>query len=441
MEKKLSHNNLSFEEEIKNKLEAFEATPSPHIWANIQQELHPEDERPKGIFWLQNRMLLSGIGLFLLIAFSSASAHYLIKNIANEYHIEKSTTSTPKDVNLVMLHKINQQHQANQQLSATVLSSETPSNKTKITNYIEDLLADGTAESVDNSTTNSTPTTLRNYQTTLFSAVSSPIAAVNTNNIAVFEVFKMKMNQLAEMKTNGILTNSTHQEEEVNIIRNFYNLRGFYMGAQTGVEGNFMTKNGQYENPILGQNIHYTPNISYQSGMVFGYNITNHFGIESGLNYIHKIQQFESYNYDAIRKGKMNLTYIEVPLDFKYKFNQIMSKSHRMSSINIFGGIQYAYLARANVAMQISNARMKNPTNYDGRAYLPNHNLGLNIGVDYDLFVSKNLYWTIGVDGSVTGDVKSFPVWNKNVTSSPSMTIGVHTSIRFFKAAGPKPLH
>lgn len=440
MEKKLSHTNYSFEEEIRNKLESFEATPSPHIWANIQQELHPETKRPKGIFWLQPRVLLSGIGLFLLVAFSSASAHYLIKNIANEYHLEKLTSTAPKEVNMVMLQKINQQHHAQSQALETALSSETHSNQTKITNYIEDLMAAGSSAPTNKTATHAT-TTKNNQITTIPNSLSSSMLAAHSNGVAMLDMIKMELQHLEEIKTIGSLSRSNHQEEEVNIINNFYNLRGFYIGAQTGVEGNFMTKNGQYQNPILGQDIRYTPNLSYQSGMVFGYNLTNHFGLESGVNYMHKIQQFESYNYDAIRNGTMKLTYIEVPLDVKYKFNQMMSKSHRVSSINIFGGMQYAYLARANVAMQINNARMKNPTQYDGREYLPIHNLGLNVGIDYDLFVSKNLYWTIGLDGSVTGDIHSFPVWNKNVTSSPSMTIGVHTSIRFFKAAGPKPLH
>jgi len=440
MEKKLSHTNYSFEEEIKNKLDSFEATPSPHIWANIQQELHPETKRPKGIIWLQPRILLSGIGLFLLVAFSSASAHYLIKNIANEYHLEKLTSTTPKEVNMMMLQKINQQHHAQPQQVETALSSETHSNKTKITNYIEDLMAAGSSETTEKTATNTT-TTNNNRNTTLPSSLSSPVLAAHTNGVAMLDMIKMQLQQLEEIETIGLLSKSNHQEEEVNFIKNFYNLRGFYIGAQTGVKANFMTENGQYQNPILGQDIHYMPNASYQTGMVFGYHLTNHFGIESGVNYMHKVQQFESYNYDAIRNGTMKLTYIEVPLDFKYKFNQMMSKSHRVSSINIFGGMQYAYLARANVATQINNARMKNPTQYDGREYLPIHNLGLNVGIDYDLFVSKNLYWTIGVDGAVTGDINSFPVWNKNVTSSPSMTIGVHTSIRFFKAAGPKPLH
>lgn len=440
MEKKLSHTNYSFEEEIKNKLESFEATPSPHIWANIQQELHPEIKRPKGIFWLQPKILLSGIGLFLLVAFSSASAHYLLKNIANEYHLEKLTSTTPKEVNMVMLQKLNQQHQAQPQQLETALSSETHSNKTKITNYIEDLMDVESYETTEKTAINTTATN-NNRNTTLPSSLSLPIAATHTNGVAMLDMIKMQLHQLEDMKSTAILRPSNHQEEEINIIKNFYNLKGFYIGAQTGVDGNFMTKNGQYKNPILGQDIHYSPNASYQTGMVLGYNFTNHFGIESGVNYMHKIQQYKSYNYDAIRNGTTKLTYIEVPLDVKYKFNQMMSKSHRVSSINIFGGIQYAYLARANVAMQINNARMKNPTQYDGREYLPIHNLGLNVGVDYDLFVSKNLYWTIGVDGSVTGDIQSFPVWNKNITSSPSMTIGVHTSIRFFKAAGPKPLH
>jgi Outer membrane protein beta-barrel domain len=440
MEKKLSHTKYSFEEEIKNKLESFEAAPSPHIWANIQQELHPEIKRPKGIFWLQPRILLSGIGLFLLVAFSSASAHYLLKNIANEYHLEKLTNTRQKDVNMAMLQKLNQQQHTLSQVAESELSSETHSNKTKITNYIEDLMAAGASEPIEKTATKATANQT-NYQTLLPGSQSSPVLAVHAHGLAMFDLIKMQVHRLEEMNSTTMLRHSNHEEEEVNIIKNFYNLKGFYIGAQTGVDGNFMAKNGQYKNPILGQDIHYSPNASYQAGMVLGYNLTNHFGIESGVNYMHKIQQFKSYNYDAIRSGTMKLTYIEVPLDVKYKINQVMAKSHRVSSINIFGGIQYAYLARANVAMQINNARMKNPTQYDGREYLPIHNLGLNIGVDYDLFVSKNLYWTIGVDGSVTGDIRSFPVWNKNTTSSPSMTIGVHTSIRFFKAAGPKPLH
>ena len=68
--------------------------------------------------------------------------------------------------------------------------------------------------------------------------------------------------------------------------------------------------------------------------------------------------------------------------------------------------------------------------------YLSNHRLGVDAGVDYDIFLSKNLYWTVGVDGSIMGDVA-----NTNIRTSPTVAIGIHTGIRFFSGGVSKGKH
>jgi len=429
MEKNLPHSNRSFDDDIKSKLQDYEVTPSPHIWGKIEAELHPEASRPKGIFWLQNKMLLSAVGVLLLVGFSSTGARFLIKNIMNEYQIDKVNNKILPESNFQLINNINKNNKNKEKTQ--VLSSENNSAIDKVANYLEEILPSANrqanASESSNVATNKTGSyaNASNLSKNTLSELSSNTNINTSSNL--FSLIKMNLQNLEFNTTSNSLSQTFQPENEIEFKREPYNLKGVYIGPEFGTSLVLNSGKRQNSNPKMGNQIHYSPGLAAQAGLVLGYNFNNRVGIETRISYANQTQKFESIKYDAKSTGKINLTYIEVPLNVNYKFNQLSKKSNRVSSINLTGGLQYAYLAQAKLMMTSKLSKKGANITQDAHNDISNHQIGANIGVDYDLFIAKNLYWTVGIDGILMTDVTS-----KNGKSAPTLAFGVRTGIRFF---------
>ena len=433
MEKKLPHSNFSFDDEIKNKLQEYESTPSPHMWSRIESELHPSDSKPKGIFWLQNKMLLTGLGILLFVGFSSTGACYVIKNMLHEYQIEKESTSTKAPTNFELISNINKHHIASPNKNAEILTSESNSTVNKVTNYLESIIPMVKKNlHSDDATTQSQQITNSTKANTNQTREIEELKIHNVNS-SLFSLIKMNVQQLNNLTTVSSISPTLKEEGEVIFASNDYHLKGIYLGPEMGTSASFATNNYKMSNPVLGIKIGYHPSIATKIGLVIGYNINNKIALETRISYLFGTHRFDSYKYDAKASGNLKLSYIEIPLNIKYKFNQLSKKSHLVRSVNISAGLQYAYLTTAKLSLPTKVSKQGSNPVSNAHDYISNHQLGINAGVDYDLFVSKNIYWTIGLDGSVMGDMA-----NKNVTTSPNIAIGIHTGIRFFSGGHTK---
>lgn len=436
MEKKLTQNNRSFDDNIKSKLLDYEVTPSPHIWGKIESELHPIDSKPKGIFWLQNKMMLSAIGILLLVGFSSAGAKYVIKNILKEYQVEKAIANHSPVSNIEFISNINKNNTLSKDHTSKVLTSASNSTIDKVSNYLEEVNEVVTTQLEGKKQSKaSTQSVSSNNQSVLN---RTPIENnLGTPKIASspFTMMTMNLKELENMSNVSTLSGGLLAEEVI-FNSNAYNLKGFYVGPDAGASIQLAIKNHQTANPIIGNRINYLPTVSAKMAIVLGYNINNRIGIESKMSYLRQSQKFESLKYDAKANGTLKLTYLEIPLNVRYKFNQMSKNAQHISSINVSAGLQYAYLAQAKLSMKTKITKQNTKSKTDMHDYLSNHRLGVDAGVDYDIFLSKNLYWTVGVDGSIMGDVA-----NTNIRTSPTVAIGIHTGIRFFSGGVSKGKH
>jgi hypothetical protein len=62
---------------------------------------------------------------------------------------------------------------------------------------------------------------------------------------------------------------------------------------------------------------------------------------------------------------------------------------------------------------------------------IPKNELGLALGLEYDIYMTNNTYLTIGARTSVSTDVKSFPYFGPNNLKTLNMLLGVNASLNF----------
>ncbi|NJN78576.1 MAG: porin family protein [Saprospiraceae bacterium] len=198
-----------------------------------------------------------------------------------------------------------------------------------------------------------------------------------------------------------------------NLAPEVFNFKGFYLSANAALGNSFMfneaMKNGtkgitaQYDLTTLGSNL----------GLGFGYQISPKLSIESGLNYVNQNQSYtNSENGEFIK-----LNYYAVPLTMKYRTNEISSR--KPSAISYVFGVQAAVLeAQPDIYYVMP------PQFGEANDSAIQTELGITAGIDYDLYLNKNLSWTIGGRINYGTDVAN-PFENNNAF------IGVRSALNF----------
>ena len=58
--------------------------------------------------------------------------------------------------------------------------------------------------------------------------------------------------------------------------------------------------------------------------------------------------------------------------------------------------------------------------------------MGITFGFDYDLFMTKNLFFSIGTRGTLSSDIKSFPLLINDENQNPyTFLLGFNASLKY----------
>ncbi len=219
------------------------------------------------------------------------------------------------------------------------------------------------------------------------------------------------------------------EEEEPIFNTNRPNIKGLYLGGTLQTSINSVTNNNT-QNKMFGSAIKYAPGMSYKAGLLVGYNLSNKVGMQSGINYIYKNMSYTSRLYDAVNKGKLNLSYVEIPLIVKYKSNWVGPKN-KVNAVNVYTGMSYSYLVRAEAKMDNQKFSHYNK-NYNAKEFIPNHQLNFIAGIEYQIYVRKNLALSFGAEANYGGSANEITDWTrKNTTAFTNVGVGVNTTITF----------
>jgi len=149
-----------------------------------------------------------------------------------------------------------------------------------------------------------------------------------------------------------------------------------------------------------------SPNLDFGTsyGLALSYDFTPNYGIQ--LEWIIDSKQGQKYyNFRPQNNAKMrhnytdiNLRYTHFPVLFKYKFNRYSDLTKQPSVINYLVGFQYGWLKSAEINMD--NPVIQNDL-------LKKNSFGFVLGMDYDLYLTKNYLFSVGARSSLSTNSNS----------------------------------
>lgn len=462
------HENQQFDELFQMSFEDFEVTPPSHLWNNIEREipLPEEDDIFRGSFanfevepppavWqnVQKRLpinlvvrrhltMLSRVaaallvGMFGLLTFDQ----YMDSTTTNgSISAEVATVTTGNEV----IASTNTNTVAKTEAVPTPTIIETTTNTAKVTKTAKTTTSVNTATVAavlnnDESTVNTAlPTSENNNNNgiagrtsqgvnadyyednaTLASKETAAIAQMNQNLRTLESVFTLaNMDALPSISDENIVANAitgglverrplsematndlTNKPEEL-FKKSAMEYKGFYVSIATQAGFSKISSNNILAQ--IGTGATYAPDYGIAYNLSGGYKATNRLAIELGVNYSKQGQRYREID-GGERITTADLSYVQVPLTVKYRKSELSSE--KPSSFSYIGGLQYGrILSNPTLNATLNGASIDSPI-VSSDLFVQNE-LGLLAGVDYDVYLNKNLSLSIGGRASVGKDV------------------------------------
>jgi len=203
-------------------------------------------------------------------------------------------------------------------------------------------------------------------------------------------------------------------------------VKGLHFGIEGGINNSWMLHKDNSLHPLIGNKIHRKFDMGTTYGFSLGYDFSHRYGIEA--EFILKSRQGQEYRelrYGKIPvNGEVNLDYLLVPVLFKYKWTKASPRSLNPRVLNLIAGIQYGRLRHAEV--------VQNGLDLEKVSELFNRDeLGLLLGIEYDLFVHPKYFLSMGARASISTDAGAFPYFNSEKTGTYNMLIGMNASFNY----------
>jgi hypothetical protein len=180
--------------------------------------------------------------------------------------------------------------------------------------------------------------------------------------------------------------------------------RGLHLGFTAAPTASFIVKQNNYETldgcvVISRSELDYTMKWGYTAGGVVGFNFNEHMGIQIGARYVRTGQNYEdTFNpgaqictnpYNVVRK--VDLRYVRIPLEFRYKFDFSNPKFKMYMSAGPYIG----WLIDASESVVINDvARTDLTPTIDKFDYTE---IGGTFSVGGEYFITRSLYMTLGL--------------------------------------------
>ncbi|HXH20214.1 MAG TPA: porin family protein [Chitinophagales bacterium] len=203
-------------------------------------------------------------------------------------------------------------------------------------------------------------------------------------------------------------------------------VKGFHVGLEGGVNNSWLLHKDNTLHPLIGNMIHRKFDFGVSCGISAGYDFSNRWGIEA--EWIIKSLQGQTYWENRYNKilinGQVNLEYMHLPVMVKYKWTKAGIRSPNPKVLNLVAGVQYSRLRGAEVVQNgLDIAGVKELFNRD--------EMGLLLGVEYDMFFHQNYYISLGARASIATDARAFPYFNSEKTETYNVLIGATASFNY----------
>lgn len=203
-------------------------------------------------------------------------------------------------------------------------------------------------------------------------------------------------------------------------------MRGFYFGGDVALTSTRVFLGEDALRPLIGKDIIYDFTGGYQYGISVGYNFSHKFAIEA--EWIIASKQGQNFVDNLYSKlyidGVIDLKYTQVPLMLKYKISRLSKLTKRPMALNLVGGVAYSRLQSASITLNEDKIK-------DATELFSQDQMGLLLAIEYDMYLNRYMFLTMGVRGSFFGDVKYFKTIGQDVPRTYDMVLGVNASLNF----------
>jgi hypothetical protein len=262
------------------------------------------------------------------------------------------------------------------------------------------------------------------------SAISDELFTNNNNNESVLvETENISHNGITiaqEKISDDDLINYYSVNDAENIIeKKLNNLKGIYLGGDVRVNNSwFLLKKSAFSG-FVDKDVQYNFEYDLTYAVSLGYNFSKNIGLETEFTLS---RQGQSYTDNSNRKvpieGNISLTYFQLPVMFKYKWAKVSAMTQNPMVFNILIGPVYSRLVQSDYKVNYEQFDTKN-------VVIPKNEIGLTLGLEYDVYMTNNTYFTIGTRTGVSTDVKSFPYVGPNKLKTLNLYLGIDASVNF----------
>jgi hypothetical protein len=382
----------NWQEHIREQFNNVRISPSRRVWANTQFELGKK-EKPILKFSTASKYVVS---LIAVLAISVAVLH------RDPFTIQHNITIQPASPLDVMMPERTNMIPVLLNNSAKNISSTSVRSNDEISNLINRPI-----EVANAATGSSSELPLTIDQEDHLSPITTLNYHVASKSIA-----------------NDVIGNYKNSYKKLSFAAN-----GFYIGMTTIGQLDWLIDKDKINNPQFAYLI--TPGYSY--GFRIGY-IHNWISIETGYNF----QSVEGQNYQSVNsQGNISLAllnpstsvrldYLQLPFIVKLKSWGMSGFTNHPFAFDIYSGVQLNSLQKATLNVENES--------YAADNYFRNQNISAILGLDYELFTNKNVFFTFGSQLTYGSDISQ----NGSATQLPlifshphSLTIGIKLAVNF----------
>lgn len=415
--------NSGLDSTFRDGLKDMRATPDPELWDKISDNIDADIKRKKYNHWY-----LAALLLLLPVTLTNVFVNYDIEEyyteFANEngFGTDEELNKKVQNAQFLNLPNSNNWSVASNRYKLPVLIAESSSGKSNSNNAsfseVENL-SDNTIDKLNssfgsknissNNKSFSTPSSLeqKTEAPAIYLASISP-DLFSGMNMDVKEAQSIPvLDNVMTDKESFKKHSKTSRKQELNAFQS-----GIYAGTSVGVQQNkLFRREGQFA-PILGDNVKLENSPSFTYGARIGWNFNRFLAIETGIYKSEMNVNFLDNRYNKIfTEGNISARYFEVPVNLKFRysaFNGINSLPHAFA---LTTGITYAQLHSSELVF--GDVTFENTDDY-----FDPMQLALNLGLEYEWFVHRNISLSLGGQASMFSSKQDFPQFSvKNAKS------------------------
>jgi len=426
---------------FRDKLEDFEAPPSEGLWDAVQNETAQQNAGNPS----NKRDWLYAAAAILLLLITSLNLSLLLQD---QDHLSQLYDSFDQknfglfgqkgtQENTILSHKlkkfnnpdITDQKGSSERLPANNTNSKADtSGSTARIKVQKENTAKSESQAVEKKAEISSATNKESRKDGMEQNSSITIENQNREQLPVQHIPKASLERLenehAISLDDKLNENMSNDDVKKALRSELLGVKGFHIGVGGTFHNSWVLMNPQSEElNFLGRHLQYDFDYGYSYGLTAGYDFSSEFGVATGFTFNSVQGQKLTHKINGQRvTSEIDMNYMHVPVLFKYKWSKMSPITRKPLVLNSVFGLQFSRMKSATIRTNGEKLR--------GESKFASTDLGVVLGLEYDIFLGKNYYMTIGARGQVSSDIRAFPaIFSNKRNKTEKVLLGVKLSI------------